>query len=446
MDKENIANNVGGTPQGQVTETSPIPQEQPASQATSVSEPESQEQTSSVPQGQTASQVSTPPQAALQEQATPQTPVTSQAPSVPDSQEQKKPNGSWKIVAILGAVIVATVLVAISLVLLLNSKNGASVSLDSVRKYCEEKGLEINTPEFDSGDSEEDFKLGFISCRSKAVEESSYENGVFGADFMDISFGVAEDSLMNSQRLKEVRKQVEKSGTILAEDENYFKFYMKGMDVLHAYIIVSGNTYMQFVATDNELAKEALIAMGYPDSDWPTSDETGKMSAVQSSQRDLQRQDDMSRMDTALIQYQFNNADKLPAGPSYWGGSTELNCEESNEACKFVRDYMNTGSSTDRKTNKFLDPDETPYSVYISENWIENGTITTDFGNYDAYLTGTEKGFVIDGDSPFEQHIIYIINGGKCNEKNGVIKASAAEHFAIMYQLEDDTTYCIDTE
>lgn len=444
MDKENIANNVGGTPQGQVTGASSTPPGQPTLQPPTTPQPVLQEQPAS--QGQPVSPSPTVPQPVPQEQVTPQTPVTSQAPSVPDSQEQKKPNGSWKIAAVLGAIIVAAVLVAISLVLLLNSKNGVSVSLDSVRKYCEEKGLEIDTPEFDSGDFEDDFKLGFISCQVKAAEENDFYNGVFGADFMDISFGVAEKSLMDSQELKDMREQFEGSGTVLAEDENYFKFYIKGTDVIHAYLIVSGNTYMQLMAADNEVAKEALIAMGYPDSDWPTSDETDKMGVVQSSQRDLQRQDDMSRMDTALIQYQFNNADKLPAGPSYWEGFTELNCEETNEACKFVRDYMNTGPSTDEKMNEFLDPDGAPYSVYISENWIENGTITTDFGNYKAYLAKTEEGFEIDGDSPFEQHIIYVINGGKCNEKNGVIKASAAEHFAIMYQLEDDTTYCIDTE
>ena len=187
--------------------------------------------------------------------------------------------------------------------------------------------------------------------------------------------------------------------------------------------------------------------------------------ALQRSQRDTQRRNDMSRVDTSLVQWQTNHstdANNLPAGPKYWPGTdyidktdapqgeTNSNCgtgATANVACVFVRDYMNSGSSDVDKKNEFRDPDGGPYSVYITENWNVSGSITlTPSGVTGSKLVSSEvaNGYTIGGDDAFSQRIVYIVPGGKCSGSS-VVK-SERRHFAILYRLEGAGTYCIDDQ
>ena len=202
--------------------------------------------------------------------------------------------------------------------------------------------------------------------------------------------------------------------------------------------------------------------------------------ALQRSQRDTQRRNDMSRVDTSLVQYQTNNMSAgnnttaLPQGPSYWAackdggfnGSTasqtqtagctpEDNAGASSDATVamgFVQRYMNSG--TDATTNTFQDPDGVFYSMYITENYANSSaglTVSTGGATLKAN-TVTEKvngkdvttttGYTIG--SEFNAHIIYVIPGGECSGEN-VVK-STSRHFAVMYRLEGAGVYCIDDQ
>lgn len=180
--------------------------------------------------------------------------------------------------------------------------------------------------------------------------------------------------------------------------------------------------------------------------------------ALQRSQRDTQRRQDMSRVDTSLGQYQTNHSNltnNLPTGPSKWEAPSDFTFGSSgcgnNVACAFVRDYMNTGSSeNDGKANNFSDPDGVPYNMVITCNWsvsgcTPSGTVTTSkLGNATAQ-DGT-SGLTIENNNgqAFDSHTVYIIPGGRCI--GDVAAKSSLRHFAILYRLEGAGTYCIDDQ
>jgi len=183
--------------------------------------------------------------------------------------------------------------------------------------------------------------------------------------------------------------------------------------------------------------------------------------ALQRSQRDTARRNDMSRVDTSLVQYQTNNMSAgnnltaLPQGPSYWaacgnGSFAETGCNpnanagtSSNEgvAKQFVQRYMNSG--TDSTTNTFQDPDGVYYSMFISAN-IGDKTLTNasieDAGG--AKVTKSDSGFTIG--TEYNAHIVYIVPGGRCEGE--YIIPDTSRHFAVMYRLEGAGVYCIDDQ
>lgn len=180
--------------------------------------------------------------------------------------------------------------------------------------------------------------------------------------------------------------------------------------------------------------------------------------ALQRSQRDTSRRNDMSRVDTSLVQYQTNHSNlsvNLPDtgnADKYWPAPNDNTFGDSgcgdNIACQFVRDYMNTGSSeNDGKANTFEDPDGTPYSVVITRNWglYQPAPVTP---------TGTSSSLAVSGDgytivnanggNAYDAHIVYIVPGGRCS--GDTVVQSTKRHFAILYRLEGAGTYCIDDQ
>ena len=179
--------------------------------------------------------------------------------------------------------------------------------------------------------------------------------------------------------------------------------------------------------------------------------------ALQRSQRDTSRRNDMSRVDTSLVQYQTNNSSRsnnLPdtgTGISKWTGTADFkdsnNCASSNIACQFARDYMNSGSSEVEKKNEFEDPEGVPYSILITANWalVDDAPAAATFNdNSKLSVHGSNGGYTIGGNSPFSEHVVYIIPGGRCDGED-VVK-SEKRHFAVLYRLEGAGTYCIDDQ
>ena len=191
--------------------------------------------------------------------------------------------------------------------------------------------------------------------------------------------------------------------------------------------------------------------------------------ALQRSQRDTARRNDMSRVDTSLTQWQTNHStdsNNLPSGPSSYkgtdyidsssslpSGATNKDCGNTapaNLACVFVRDYMNSGSTDTNKKNEFQDPDGVPYSLYITENWAAKGSITTTpsndlSGSKSKLIQSSEitNGYTLDGDA-FADRIVYIVPGSRCSG-SAVVK-SEKRHFSVLYRLEGAGVYCIDDQ
>ena len=178
--------------------------------------------------------------------------------------------------------------------------------------------------------------------------------------------------------------------------------------------------------------------------------------ALQRSQRDTQRRNDMSRVDTSLVQYQTNNSTKsnnLPPAGSWVpknSGYGDTGCG-TNSACIFIRDYMNSGAAGENTTNSFEDPDGVPYSLVITSNWAEGTpTWTSVVGQKNQNGTTIVSNLVTSGDGytintgSFSDHVIYIIPGGKCDGEIAV--KSDKRHFAILYRLEGAGVYCIDDQ
>ncbi|MBR3228979.1 type II secretion system protein [Candidatus Saccharibacteria bacterium] len=180
--------------------------------------------------------------------------------------------------------------------------------------------------------------------------------------------------------------------------------------------------------------------------------------ALQRSQRDTARRNDMSRVDTSLVQYQTNHSNQavnLPSEGSWASfddGSFGDGCT-SNSACAFIRDYMNTGSSeNDGKPNNFEDPDGTAYSLVITKNWADGVDAASGPNMRDTNQSHSKLGknadenytIVDDGGSSYDDHVIYIIPGGRC--VGDAATPSTKRHFAILYRLEGAGTYCIDDQ
>lgn len=154
--------------------------------------------------------------------------------------------------------------------------------------------------------------------------------------------------------------------------------------------------------------------------------------ALQRSQRDTARRNDLSRVDTSLVQYQTNNQGtgngNLPSGGKWTATETFPEECKSNPACSFIRNYMNSGTSDNVTTNTFVDPDGTFYSMEIMSADI----LGTEDWNYQ-----NKKGAAMD-------HTVYVFPAAKCNGES--VTKDTARHFAIVYRLEGAGTYCIDDQ
>ena len=153
--------------------------------------------------------------------------------------------------------------------------------------------------------------------------------------------------------------------------------------------------------------------------------------ALQRSQRDTARRNDMSRVATALTQYQTNNNGALPGagvctvtgnavGAAGYIKPNDDDTYKGKSACVFIAQYMN---STNSGTNEFVDPDGTYYGVTIESGPTGTGTKTI------ASL----------------DHNVYIELKAKCDGESAV-PSNNDRDYAILYKLEGAGTYCADNQ
>ena len=171
--------------------------------------------------------------------------------------------------------------------------------------------------------------------------------------------------------------------------------------------------------------------------------------ALQRSQRDTARRNDLARVDTSLVQYQTNNqgtngGSNLPFNSQTYMGATDFSGDHAcgnrpsdntgntdDMACIFLRDYMNTGTAGVNKTNEFQDPAGTYYGMDITK--LGNN----DTKSYSDLQHGSNDGTSMD-------YVVHVLTGARCQGEVAV--SDTARHFAIIYRLEGAGTYCIDDQ
>lgn len=132
--------------------------------------------------------------------------------------------------------------------------------------------------------------------------------------------------------------------------------------------------------------------------------------AMQRSQRDTQRRDQLSGMMTQITQYQANNRNKLP--------------ETQNDWNSFITNYMKAGGDT------FEDPNGNEYTIKL----VACGATS---GNGDCANTAQRNAT----DFATQNYEILVVTGATCDGEKTVAN-SGTRKVSIVYKLEGGGTYC----
>lgn len=127
--------------------------------------------------------------------------------------------------------------------------------------------------------------------------------------------------------------------------------------------------------------------------------------ALQRSQRDTQRRDDLARLATAITQYQTNNNGKVPMA---MGSATPT-------SANFINDYLGGAEA-------FKDPNGEAYTINF----------------------GTASSSNLKNPTAFSQNI-YVYNKAKCNGESMEVSTKTND-YAIVYKLEGSGRYCQDNQ
>lgn len=191
--------------------------------------------------------------------------------------------------------------------------------------------------------------------------------------------------------------------------------------------------------------------------------------ALQRSQKDTQRTDDMGRVQSALLNWQNSHNNNLPSPKDPSANSVEFkastmldangafidaNCK-SSPACVFVRDYLNSAATQTAQdatgiegvVNTFKDPDGDYYNIVVTKNIAGSGTIdlssvsftNEDYGDAKMSLNG-DSSTGIDLTGKRDAYAMFIIPGATCNENTAV--KSTKNNFAVLYQMEGSGVKC----
>lgn len=182
--------------------------------------------------------------------------------------------------------------------------------------------------------------------------------------------------------------------------------------------------------------------------------------ALQRSQHDTQRTDDMARVQTALANWQNNHNNRLPGtSPCLYGAVEGSGIEDLDDdrysipksdpaACEFLKEYMNAADSED---NTFLDPSGTPYSIVITENISGTGGVNS-LTTRNVTANGRPSALDVREDenavtvstatdtSRQDSYVMWIIPGSTCVEDTAV--PSARNDFSILMRMEGSGVKC----
>ena len=166
--------------------------------------------------------------------------------------------------------------------------------------------------------------------------------------------------------------------------------------------------------------------------------------ALQRSQRNTRRRQDMARILSAVNDYQANNGGKSPATPDPGQlntGNAHASSADSNFVIRYIDETctLKTGAGSTTFTyecsgDQFKDPDGSEYSIYFSSTFAAS-----------YWSTNLKSGADLQKD-----HRILMAVGTKCSgdESNPLTALSGAPQaqVALIYILEGGAIYCGDNQ
>lgn len=171
--------------------------------------------------------------------------------------------------------------------------------------------------------------------------------------------------------------------------------------------------------------------------------------ALQRSQKDTQRRQNMTALAEAVTNYQGNNNGKLPADgvvgseeentpgiklstycsgttspttatPPVNGGTTIGMGKNSSAAC-LIKRYLNGIDTSGTDDNKFTDPSGHAYALQIAT--LASGSTFS------------------PNDQDYKEHKAFVIKHATCGDEQAVYSANARD-FVVMLRLEGNGVYC----
>lgn len=172
--------------------------------------------------------------------------------------------------------------------------------------------------------------------------------------------------------------------------------------------------------------------------------------ALQRSQRDQQRSNDVSRVQTALNQYQSNNRGAIPTTGTYISGHAGQ--QSSNNVTTswayFYDKYLIVNSAG--ANDSFADPDGSPYSLWI----VSCGTTTANTNcpngqrntvTFDAQSQGSlpnESSLTPVNTGGSKGHSISVVTNATCRGEMAIY-SSGARKVALLYKREGGGVICV---
>lgn len=161
--------------------------------------------------------------------------------------------------------------------------------------------------------------------------------------------------------------------------------------------------------------------------------------ALQRTQRNTQREDDMARVISAVNDFQTNNNGKTPFNV---GGTDTLE--------KFVKRYLDSECQGGQSNNittftacgaQFLDPDGQPYQIkYVGEVGSGSGKIAA------GDITGSLKKDSSNASaaSATFDHVFYGFTNAGCGDEGRVVAGTGVRQVAIFFVEEGGAIACND--
>ena len=184
--------------------------------------------------------------------------------------------------------------------------------------------------------------------------------------------------------------------------------------------------------------------------------------SLQRSQRDTQRQNDMSKVITALQNYMSNNRGSLPSGNvGYVAGHLEqgtlANSSNTTKTWEYFYDnylMVNAGGVQD----VFSDPDGEPYSLWVvncspaskaqGQECKANGSqrfAATFDQQAQGIMTGEPKSGYLNNAQKYEKlpgHAISVVLQSTCNGES-TIYTEGRRHASVVYKKEGGGVFCL---